>query len=543
MSIDNSGTNPYPTDQDLSLVSLSTNATDGAGGGDMAIYSEPREPQLRGLVSGSYTNNSSLTLPSGVVDTQNYSVKFDGDGEIASVQLSTEAEDGAGGGEMAIYSEPREVQLRSLVSGTFTNNTSVTIPSGVVDTQNYTVRFDGDGEKASVQLSSESESGDGGGTMGVWFEDRTAKLERLVSGSYVNDSEFSIPSAVVSTQNYNTTFANSERWFNVAVAGQTKGGDGLPLSGTASIQSGENVEAQKSVQGSFQLASGAPDGVESGSDVSGEGSARFEFIPQAGFTFEDDQIDRGLNEVVIEYGSVTGTVTDYNGDPVTNDELSATLQLTGETVPIFTDANGEYSSSAPGGNNVTVESLGANVTQSVSITAVQETVLDIQYSGLEITLLTPNNSRLSDASVSFDSTFKRTDSDGKVTFVQVPALSNINVTIYREINEAIQSADQGVLKQAEVTVGLAVTGQVLDDGEPVAGLDVRLLDESGREYVGRTSQDGTFNVGAPTTGTVSVVFGREDRRYTPSTEEFTVERNKTVKQNARMSRERNSGTI
>ena len=394
----------------------------------------------------------------------------------------------------------------------------------------------------SEALSDGARSGTGGGDMDVWNSQRGTLLNKLVLSTYSNESEYSLPTGVAGSA-YPSDTTSYEEWLSTAAQGYLRGGGGSILSGTMEILRGGEILSSKSVEDRYNITTSPPDGVELGEDSVSTGEPVLRFTPESGFSLEETGLTTGFTIVNVEYGTISGTVTDYNGDPVVSERVILQLQSTGESVKVFTGPLGDYSISGPGGEAVNLSVPGANIQTSTNLQSLSTETLNAQYSGLELTLELPNGSKSSNSPVILDTTgvSGQTDGNGKITFTKVPVLTNVSITIYDEINKSINSGGQGVLTEDTITFGVGFQGFIREtDGAEIRNVNVRVV-KGEDEYRSKSSSEGEYALGSPEVGEVSLVVARDDRRYQTKRVREVVESGDVILRDVELQERQNIG--
>jgi hypothetical protein len=384
-------------------------------------------------------------------------------------------------------------------------------------------------------------SGDGGGALPIFKDDRSTQLDKIdrTSAPLVNEGEYEFPNALLAhspAYDVSPSQGNGERFTGTSIYGSAFGADGNGLSGEARIKRGDTiVEEQEVSLGQFSVTASPPDNIPSGNDVIVLGPLSGEFKPSSGVPSTVSDLQTGGTEILAIYGVLKGTVTDYNGNPVNN------VKVSGNGFPTNTDRSGNYRLNAPGGVGVTLEAIGIETT--INIQEGQEETFNIQYSGLEVKVESPSGRGLVNAPVSLGGKFNRTDDEGKVLFERAPITSSEVISAYEQVENQVTTAGQGELKQSTISAGVAIIGQALDDNRAVSNVDVRLVDEQGEEYVARSTEGGNFGIGAISSGNITLVVSRDDRRYAPTEKEYDISQGEEIEEDPKLVRERNVGTM
>lgn len=164
------------------------------------------------------------------VDNVDYDAKED---ETLSATAS-DAEDGDGGGNMAVWTESRENQIDKLVHGIpYTDSSDFGLPKAA-SPGSYPQSLS-DAEHALNQPSTEAVVG-GDGLMDVWDQSRSEQfgLVQSVPNGFTNESEYSLP-AGADPGSYPQTLTDAEKTINSPPAGVEKGinvDDSITFEGT-----------------------------------------------------------------------------------------------------------------------------------------------------------------------------------------------------------------------------------------------------------------------------------------------------------------------
>ena len=380
---------------------------------------------------------------------------------------------------------------------------------------------------AQTEIGNEAEpsagvTGGSGASMSTWTKSRKTQLDTLITGTFTNKSNFDTPGGWTATNISDTPSTNPDLLAENSITqeGVFADSDGEPMSGTAHLREGETDLASVDGFGSVIVSAGAPDGVASGEDK-GSPTIDFVFEPSTGALnyVEESVVGDGNSVYQVQYGGIEGTITDYNGDQVTNDTIKAPGSYTS------TDSNGKYEFSAPGGTGVTLEVLRGTA-EVTAIPSGGETVTeDYQYAGLEVSIQIPDGTGLPGIKVAPDAAkkVKQTGKDGKATFVQVADNDGIEIEMADgKFTLEVAFPGLGSLATATETVGFGLEGEVYDEqGNATGGVDV--MTDIDNPLVSEARPDGSFTVGDVETGEISLIIGSEDNRYIQSEERVDVE--------------------
>lgn len=240
------------------FVSVDSNAEGGVGGDDMDAWSLIRRKRLNTLSVTTFSNESSYELTAAVVDsdvrqfreTWDNTERTFGDGEVV--------QDGAGGGNMSIWTKSRKDKIDSLLTTTFSNQSSFDIPPAVV-------------------------------------------------GSSSNPPR----------ENWKDT----ERFHGISVSVQAFDASKSRLTGTGRVIYGGSVLDKIFIDGLTTMSSEPPTASTSGDDIPSE-DIDFYFVPDAdAVDYREEGISYREN-INVKYGSLKGKITDANGDPVSDEPVA-----------------------------------------------------------------------------------------------------------------------------------------------------------------------------------------------------------------------------
>jgi len=309
--------------------------------------------------------------------------------------------------------------------------------------------------------------------------------------------------------------------------------NGLPLSGTGTIFRGEEPLSQGQVSGDVKLPGPVPSGVVSGENVLDSDPLNFVFEPSiTGINFvRENYTNNPVGEV--QYGTITGTVTDVDGDPVPDDSIEAVGLVA------ITDENGEYELVGPGGSETALSVAGT--TESVSITGGTTTNINFSYSRLIVRVLAPDNSPVRGAKVSINNKKIETDESGRATIPLAPTQEyDIRLGEFQTQETITQSG-----RTVEVTIGNRASGVKLtvtdsESGETVGGTTVQI---GGSGVVSRTKPNGEASSIGESEGTTAVLVGEGDRRYVKRQLAADLARGEVFRAEVELERKNNTPTI
>jgi len=234
------------------ITPVDSGAESGTGGGDMSLWSYSRDTRLRSGIHQAYANQSSYTFASGVVDARSTFDRGFEEGEKDLVDTPLEVDDGQGGGDMALWTYDRVTMLDSGVRIAYGNQSSYSIPKGVVDANN----------------------------------------------------------------SFDRGFQQGEIGLGVNVSGKASWPDGTALSGTVYIEAADTVFTEKFVSGTFSASTHPPVGVQLGTSLGyDEYNFRFT-PSVAGLDYFVGNMGLRPDTFAVSYANIEGKVKDYYGNPV-----------------------------------------------------------------------------------------------------------------------------------------------------------------------------------------------------------------------------------
>jgi hypothetical protein len=370
-----------------------------------------------------------------------------------------------------------------------------------------------------------AESGAGGGIMAVWTQDRVSKINQLAQASYSNQSAYSVPNGVIDTEGWQIGFSNHEQHHGINVVGTAIGVGGSPLSGEARVDAGDSTVSSRAVTGAFVMSATAPPGVESG-DTESTTSYDFKFVPSiAGVNYTATDIGANYTAGPFQYGAVEGTVTDYNGNVVSDAKVSGSGALT------KTAADGTYKLLAPGGTTVPLEAVGD--TDSRTPNGGQSITVDWQYAQLKVRVVTPDLDPVSGTPVTINGRDYLTDENGEVT-LNTAAIGDYDIDV-----------DDGV-ETATVSVSGQGNQHEKQFGDTYAAARVILSDQGSRQDIAaiplafengvsaESGSDGEAAVVTPDAGETTVVIDPAGERYNTTEVEVSLTKGSTVEKQVRL---------
>jgi hypothetical protein len=250
MSIQESDSNPFNNYAEMGSVE-SQDSIEGQGGPEMPVWGLGDYEQLTKLVGATFSNESSYEIPHGVVNSSS--------SPFNNRHWFTDSEDeesisGSGGGTMSVWTLSRKEKLSKLAGGSFDNQSSFSVPTGIVDS---------------------------------------------------------------SSNPFNSGFPEGEMVSGTSASGLALNPDGSPISGTAILEVGGVVIEEKDVVGDFFLTSIPSPGVTLGTSKDVVQSYDFRFVPSfTALDYFVDDIPSEYDAGSIKYGAIEGIIRDYEGNPV-----------------------------------------------------------------------------------------------------------------------------------------------------------------------------------------------------------------------------------
>jgi hypothetical protein len=417
----------------------------------------------------------------------------------ATDPAGTDAATGAGGSDMASWSSDSSI-INNLLAGNYSNGSSFSIPATIYEGA-ATDTFE---EESLVDTSgTDADVGSGGGNMSAW-DSKTAILNTLLAGSFTNKSSFAIPVSVFGSGL--DTF--EEAILSEQITADFRDVDSSPLAGLASLSRGGSTLGQVSVSGFMTLKLPVPDGVTRGSDViEDEGSFQFSFDPGANSVAIEKEVSGGTDLGKIQYGEITGKVTDVDGNKVTGDPITI------GGVSFLTDKNGEYNVKGPSGDPIPLRALRGSKSRDVNFTAGSTINQDFQYGGIEFALTLPSGAGIPGVGVTTDATVSRdtTDEDGSVRFSKAEVGGVVNLFV-GGFEVVIAGPSGGSVSDAVKRVGTGLRGRVVTPGgEPVANVDVSVQVEDALTTL--SDKQGGFKIGTDEAGERTIEFSSADKRF------------------------------
>lgn len=376
--------------------------------------------------------------------------------------------------------------------------------------------------EASLAKDANSTTGTGGDTMSVWKNGRETLLNELINASFTNKSSFSIPAAIVEGTAANQ-WENSEAFQGNGVTATVLDSDGNPMTGTAQLTIEDVVVREETQTGQIKLNTPPQPSITAGQN--GEYTEMsFYFTPSTKAISLFEQSLGGYSPLgLIEYGSVSGTVTDYNGDPVKEEAVI------GPGLSTVTDENGEYEMEAPGGNQFPLVSLSQSVSQDVQPPSGGTAVQDFQYGKVTVSVIDKDYSPIEGAKVNVNGNIYTTDKTGTVDIPTAP-IQRYGILVQDYWSAEFEITEMGGL--IEATMGPESGAFTNPNGDPAnlldtAGVKLKVVDQfSGRKVRGveavdavnglrnESGEDGVVKIlTEKADGDLELVLGPDDARY------------------------------
>lgn len=256
-------------------------------------------------------------------------------------------------------------------------------------------------------------SGDADGVMDIWLAERSVQMDTFFQVTITNNSSYKLPKGIAGTSfGYDKELKNG-----IFVKGTVLDAQGAPLSGTARIESDGSVLKEKKTTGSFLMSGPYRAGVVNGDSTTGNGYS-FRYVPSIpAVDVFIPRINKGFELGPAQYGEVSGTVMDYNGEPVPNETVSA------QSDSSITDGDGKYNFLAPGGVSVSLTALDGSYTKEFTPQPGQELVQNFRYSQLKVEILDSNYKPIPDSKITVNGNSYTTDENGSVTLPKIPTRS------------------------------------------------------------------------------------------------------------------------
>lgn len=368
------------------------------------------------------------------------------------------------------------------------------------------------------------EDGDGGETMSIWTQDRQTLVDELASATFTNQSSFDIPNAVADASDMSNSWTNGESLTGVSVVGTILDDKGEPMTGTAQLKDGGGVRDKQTFTGKVAFTGQPPAGVSSG-DNQGTGSLDFAFVPSvAGIAVEKDDVSLRTDLGKIEYGAISGTVIDYEGNPVPNEAVYGLGA--GDT----TGGDGQFNLLAPGGTSATFTTLSGTWDFDESIVAGQTNTLEFQYPKLTIEVLDADFEPVEDAPVKVGESTYKTDESGRVEFPTAP-IGNYDVSVMDYFKASDLSVSQPGTEYVYSVGPSSSSGEWEPDPSGIGGLKIKAIDDGTGERIrgvvaqdvatgarSESAQDGICKLLSTDLGDeIEVEIGTGDERYVPTT--------------------------
>lgn len=454
---------------------------------------------------------------------------------------------GTGGGDMSAWGLTGETRMVTLITASYTNNSSYTFVKGLspaVNRESPTTR-----EKVeSVDTPNAVDVGTGGGTMNAWTLSRSQQLSVLIQATYTDNSSFGIPQALTSGNFNGFSISSDEVFHGVSATGTVLDQYGSPLSGTASIEANGEIINSKQSTGKFRLTSIPPLGVFYGESL-GLGTYDFRFSPNvAAVDFLQEDIGNSFKTDAIQYGEIQGTIRDYYGNP------AQSIPVIGPGDSDVTGSNGNYSFIAPGGTgSVTLRTLGGSYEFTLTPPAGGTVYQDLRYPLLEIKVKDASLEPAENVPVDVDGKRYYTDESGVVSFPKAEVKGyNIEVMDRFQV-EGYQVTTPGEKYQLSLVPGQAFgdTGRVeagsvvlevidAENGQVVENVEAIIVDE---EVISLSNSGGVVKLLSEKVGQqATVVIANDDNRYEREVVNVSVPDSATVRYEIALNRKRKTPT-
>ena len=374
--------------------------------------------------------------------------------------------------------------------------------------------FDVFQEEGVSSLDAEAESGDGGDTLGIFFESYSNQLDMYASPT-TNESSYPTPGGFVNTRS--NPFDTDQRvGMGQSMEGASYNADREPQPGSVVMRDNDDEllgSGGNPGGGIFVTGTPAISDIEAGSNVAQRdfSAITINFFPESdGLQAEDSGTYPRSSNLTFNYGRIEGEVTDVTGDPVEGEILSG-LGGFAET-----HRDGSYTLEAPAGTR-DVRATSMRLTKSAGVQEFEETTLNFQYSGLRVEIILPDDTPVVGAPVFLGAVgeSRRTRPNGRIEFQRVPVNEPSVLEIARETPpRTIQTGGEAALIVENIDTGWGITGQVRssETGNAVANVDVS-IDSPGEKLVFFSDDDGRFTVFGYTAGDTDVTAANTDRRY------------------------------
>lgn len=362
------------------------------------------------------------------------------------------------------------------------------------------------------QLDSETKSGSGGGVMFLWSLDGAERVDyaiNLPSNSIKNATGF--PLWVSGINIIEGSMDGSTTGLGATVRGRLRDKDISSIGGSVTfVDDSGGVLGQIAVEGEYRVVAPPPDGVTSGSNSDFAPIYNAIIQPSNGLEqFIEDAPSKGFISLV--YARATGSVSDVNGNGLDNEAVS--INGTGFT----TNPDGEYTALLPHGETLVFQALKGSSTKERSIT--DGNAPDFQYSGVKLVLTAPGGVAVPNAITTLSGATESvlSNGSGEALFATVPPGVTATATVYGSVERSVTSSSEGSIAIEQITFGLGVRGNILsNNGFPVSSVDIRAVDQSGKEFPVTTTAEGGYSIGVPSEGSLDIIVSQDDRRFTTS---------------------------
>ena len=416
--------------------------------------------------------------------------------------------------DMTAWSYDRQERVKSLVTATFSNQSSYGPLVGMVGSRQYNEPTE---SWVSVVEPDPAQVWDESRAMSALSADAETKRSLLLTKEFINESSFEMPDGFGTHGQVGTVTSSP---LGVWWSGTFLDTDGLPLSGTATLTDGKYISAEETVTGSATVTAGPPPNALFGESADGILRLTFVFDPAiAGVAYVEDDYNLALDAGSIQYGDLIGQINDYNGDAVPGDAVS------GPEFGTTTDEDGQFQIIAPGGEQTPFTVFDQTFSDEVSITAGDTETATFTYPELTIKVVDPDYQPIENAPVKINDQLAETDAQGRVEIFAAPlGTYEIEVMDRFEATIDIDQADTRYFYQLGPDAS-EVTWDGVEDGvggiafkfiDQVTGRPIRALravDRSSRASA-RSDENGDCTLLTPQTGgEVDILIGDGDNRY------------------------------
>jgi len=460
-----------------------TSVESGTGGNDLSAYSANRLDELRALAgANNFTNQSSYTLSSGVVDKTSdpHNISFENAEKVNTRDTGPEA--GSGGDDLSAWSAGRLAKLRALAGAcNFTNQSGYTLSSALVDRTSdpHDISFE-NAEKANTRETG-TEAGSGGDDLSAWSADRPAELRALAGASnFQNNSSYTLSKGLVdrTSDPHDISFENGEK-VNTEETDAAAGAGGNVLS--VFVKSREEILRQivggsgsYTNNSSYLMPAGIVDSTAGGHDAS----------------LENGEKHHGVSAV--------GAIQTAEGEPMPG---TATLEDDG-TILDEVDADGQFVLSARPPNSIELGSNAETNTFEARFTIDLQgldTFQDgigaggfdfglVKYGAIEGNVTDFNGNPVPNESVEGEGSGASTDSEGYYNF-QAPGGTEVSLTSLGGALTKTETPTGGSVTEVNWQFSGVLVSATLPDGTAIANAPIEIDTREGKV---RTDEGGEY---------------------------------------------------